>query len=79
MENRKITLKISRPQNTYRMCFRCVNCGVIFEHDMQNGIPATSMNGVCPNCKVKSGAPNIGVFKPILLNPSYDEGKQYFR
>jgi len=79
MENKRIKLDTERPSNTYRMDFRCINCGVIFEYDMQNGTPATAMRGTCPNCKVKSGTPNIGVFKPILLNPVYDEVKQYFR
>ena len=80
MENKKVSLTDSVGNNYYRLNYRCSNCGIIFEYDMKNGIPVTSMNGICPNCKIKSGTVNVGVFPVIKLNPKYDEGNHnYFR
>jgi len=78
MQNLK-KLDTERPSNTYRINYRCINCGTVFEYDMQNGQPTKSMTGTCPYCKVKSGSPNIGIFAPVKMNPEYDEVKQYFR
>lgn len=78
MQNLK-KLDTERPSNTYRINYRCINCGTIFEYDMQTGASVTTMRGACPYCKVKSGTPNIGSFPVVKMNPEYDEVKQYFR
>jgi len=77
MTNKRITLKTDVPNNSYRLSYRCVNCGIIFEFDMQVGKPTSFMRGECPHCKAKSGATGIGIFKPILFNPDEDVNNLY--
>lgn len=72
MQDRRVELKIQRDKNMYRAWYRCTNCGTIFQFDLQKGTKATDMKGECPECGVKSGSANIGVFPIIKFNPEQD-------
>ena len=64
----------------YRAWYRCSNCGVIFQYDMQKGKISAEMNGHCPWCGVKSGTPKVGVFPLVKYNPEQDQfQRHYFR
>ena len=63
-------------ERTYRAWYRCSNCGVIFQFDLQKGKPSSEMNGICPWCGVKSGTPKIGAFPLVKFNPAQDEIRQ---
>ncbi len=80
MIEKKVKLDAPIQDACYRAWFRCTNCGVIFQHDINKGLEVSSMTGVCPECGVKS-SPRTGVFTIVKFNPTYDEIPQrhYFR
>lgn len=65
-------------KNEYRLKYRCSNCGIIFEFDIRKGQSASTMNGTCPNCSVKSGSPGIGFFSVIKLNDILDQNPRHY-
>lgn len=80
MREKRIKKEDQVPEGQYRAWYRCANCGVIFQFDMQLGKPASEMSGSCPTCGVKSGAPKIGVFPIVKFNPEQDAfQRHYFR
>ena len=80
MRDYVVKLESELAENVYRAWYRCVNCGVIFQYDMQLGKPASEMTGQCPHCKVQSGKPKIGLFPIVKYNPEHDlPERHYFR
>lgn len=51
--------------HTYKMKFRCTNCGLIFEREVQKGLPALGKGGECPHCGLVDGKPGVGHFTVI--------------
>ncbi len=72
-------LKADVAQENYRAWYRCTNCGLVFEHDMKRGVPATNMDGECPMCGTKSGTAGIGVFTIVKYNhDTYDTRPRHY-
>ncbi len=78
MIEKTVKLDTDHQDNQYRSWYRCSNCGVIFQFDMQKGKPAAEMSGLCPTCGVKSGAPKIGIFPIVKYNPKQDEFQRHY-
>lgn len=81
MKESVIKLDTTIPEGQYRAWYRCSNCGVIFQHDLNKGLQCTTMAGICPLCGVKSGTAGTGVFPIIKFNPEQDQIPQrhYFK
>ena len=78
MIDKRVTLPSEIKTNEYRSWFRCTNCGVIFQYDLAKGTLVSSMKGSCPNCGVKSGTPQSGVFKVVKYKPKYDDIQRHY-
>lgn len=69
-----IKLEVEVGSHSYRLNYRCNNCGMIFEYDMAIGQPTSTMTGSCPHCQIKSRTIiGGGVFVAIKLNSHLDE------
>jgi DNA-directed RNA polymerase subunit RPC12/RpoP len=80
MREKRVKLESECNENMYRAWYRCNNCGTIFQFDLQKGTNASAMKGSCPECGIKSGTANCGVFPIIKYNPEQDEiQRHYFR
>lgn len=65
-------------EDKYRAWYRCSNCGTIFQYDMQKGLKATDMKGICVTCGIKSGTPGVGSFPIVKFNPEYDGMQRHY-
>ena len=80
MRDYVVKLESELAENVYRAWYRCVNCGVIFQYDMQKGVDAKNMKGECPICGIKSGRPGVGSFQIVKYNPKHDAmHRHYFK
>jgi DNA-directed RNA polymerase subunit RPC12/RpoP len=52
----------------YRMQYKCVNCGKLFQSDIRRGAVAKGASGSCPHCGIQTGKPGVGHHEAVLPN-----------
>ena len=59
--------KIMGDEETYKMRFRCCNCGAEFVKDVLKGIRASGMGGKCPYCGINDHTNDAPKYTHVVL------------